>query len=236
MFGTNRRYKKDFVDAPNLVVNSIFPTIQGEGPFTGEPAVFLRLSQCNLACTFCDTEFEKGTKMTPEEVLLNIEQAASEINTKLLVITGGEPLLQDFSVLLKLLIKKYPHWKIQIETAGTVWQKALENVAFMGYITYVVSPKTPLVHSDIFLRAGCWKYIVKDGWVADDGLPDMPTQPGLTKRTKLARPNDWGKVYVQPVDEQDATKNKHNLEFAARIAMKHGYHLSVQIHKIAGLE
>jgi 7-carboxy-7-deazaguanine synthase len=247
MFGTNKRFKKDFVASPNLVVNSVFATIQGEGPYAGFPAIFIRLSQCNLACTFCDTEFEKGDLMSSKELFELVEKVRGEsgIVSRLIVFTGGEPLLQDIAPFILEYTSFYPWHIIQIETAGTVWQKSLEDVKISWYMKFICSPKTPTVHPEIRKRIHAWKYIVREGWVSeDDGLPDMPTQPGLTKRAKLARPGGelpfGGRIppdiYVQAVDEQDAEQNKKNLEFAAKIAMRHGYKLSVQVHKYVGLE
>jgi len=58
MFGTNPLSKPIESDGLYLEVQDIFSTIQGEGPFAGKPAVFLRLAGCNLRCFFCDTDFE----------------------------------------------------------------------------------------------------------------------------------------------------------------------------------
>ena len=58
MFGKNKILKPEIHDGNNLDVQEIFPTLQGEGPYAGWPAVFIRLGGCNLACDFCDTEFE----------------------------------------------------------------------------------------------------------------------------------------------------------------------------------
>src|SRR5574344_1593020 len=71
MFGTNevvgKRFFKDA--APDqLFVTSIFYTLQGEGPFAGKPAVFVRLSKCQLSCSFCDTFFDDGEWLTFKEL------------------------------------------------------------------------------------------------------------------------------------------------------------------------
>jgi 7-carboxy-7-deazaguanine synthase len=236
MFGKNKRYKINFISAPQYAINSIFHTIQGEGPYAGTPAIFLRMAHCNLACTWCDTEFETSTQMHANDVLIELKkQIDAHPTTRLLVITGGEPLLQDISIICRLLLIDYPHYTIQIETAGTAWQPALQPLLEQMKVTLVCSPKTPTIHKNIAWFCQDWKYIVKEGWVADDdGLPDMPTQDGVTGRTKLARPQ-LGTVYVQPVDEHDAVANKANAVFAAELAMKHGYKLSLQIHKIVDL-
>lgn len=239
MFGNNKRFKKGFVEAPYLVVNEVFLTIQGEGPYAGTPAVFLRLAECNLACTFCDTQFEGGIKYSPQELMVvirNLLDCHGKFTPKMLVITGGEPLLQDMAEFCRIYHMYYPTHAIQIETAGTVWQDSISEMCLTGVIDIVVSPKTPVVHPEAHLHANAWKYIVREGWVADDdGLPDIPTQPGLLKRTKLARPNRPSEIYVQPVDEQDVLQNERNINFAAEIAMRYGYRLSLQVHKLLGL-
>jgi 7-carboxy-7-deazaguanine synthase len=71
MFGTNsivgQRFFKD-APAESLFVTSMFFTLQGEGPYNGMPALFIRLTKCNLACSFCDTFFDDGDWMTFEEI------------------------------------------------------------------------------------------------------------------------------------------------------------------------
>lgn len=75
-----------------LTVNEIYPSIQGESTWTGLPCVFVRLTFCNLRCTYCDTEyaFYEGGKMELGEI---VEQVLSH-RIPLVEITGGEPLLQ----------------------------------------------------------------------------------------------------------------------------------------------
>ena len=66
-------------------INDIFYTIQGEGSYAGTPAIFIRLSDCNLACNFCDTEFLSGNQMTEDEIIEEI----SVYNCDFIVLTGG---------------------------------------------------------------------------------------------------------------------------------------------------
>ena len=95
-------------------VNEIFYSLQGEGRYTGTPAVFLRFSGCNRACAFCDTDHHGFTAMTGEE----IADACAAYPARHLVVTGGEPLLQLDSALLLLL--KARGFYVQIETNGTL--------------------------------------------------------------------------------------------------------------------
>lgn len=95
-------------------VNEIFYSLQGEGFYTGTPAVFLRLSGCNRACPFCDTDFAAFTPMEAGE----IAQACAAYPARHLVVTGGEPLLQLDSDLLRAL--KAHRFYVQIETNGTL--------------------------------------------------------------------------------------------------------------------
>src|SRR5690554_8205479 len=74
----------------NLNVNEIFYSLQGEGGRTGQASIFIRLAKCNLACSFCDTDFERGVKMTMEQTLEEIDK----YNCKWIIWTGGEPALQ----------------------------------------------------------------------------------------------------------------------------------------------
>jgi 7-carboxy-7-deazaguanine synthase len=81
-----------------MVIAEIFKSIQGEGTRAGLPCVFVRLTGCNLRCTWCDTAyaFYGGTKMSVDEVLSKVEELAGRDDRRvpLVEITGGEPLLQ----------------------------------------------------------------------------------------------------------------------------------------------
>ena len=94
-------------------INEIFYSLQGEGYFTGTPAVFLRMSGCNLKCSFCDTDHEDYTEMSP----VQIAEALRAYPARHVVITGGEPSLQLDQMLVDLLHDE--GWFIQIETNGT---------------------------------------------------------------------------------------------------------------------
>ena len=76
-----------------LTINEIFYSIQGESTFAGRPCVFVRLSACDLRCSWCDTEyaFHQGHKQSLDDVLAEV----ARLNCPLVEVTGGEPLLQD---------------------------------------------------------------------------------------------------------------------------------------------
>lgn len=95
-------------------VNEIFYSLQGEGYYTGTPAVFLRFAGCNRACSFCDTRHDSGRPMTAAEIVHHIEAFPA----RHLVVTGGEPTLQLDSDLLRAI--KAGGWYVQIETNGTL--------------------------------------------------------------------------------------------------------------------
>ena len=127
-----------------MQVNEIFKSIQGEGPNFGKPAIFLRTAQCNLKCVWCDTkytwdwknyDFQKEVKeMTIDEV----KDAILDLEIKHLVITGGEPLLQqdDLADLLSFL---KPDFYVEVETNCTI----LPNKMLTDLIDqWNVSPKT----------------------------------------------------------------------------------------------
>lgn len=95
-------------------VNEIFYSLQGEGRYTGVPAVFLRMSGCNTKCPFCDTQHLTFTEMTEEEIVREVSQYPA----RHIVITGGEPTLQLTSSLTDKL--HAAGFFIQIETNGSL--------------------------------------------------------------------------------------------------------------------
>ncbi|MET0166767.1 MAG: radical SAM protein, partial [Vicinamibacterales bacterium] len=86
-----------------LTINEIFHSIQGESSFAGQPCVFVRLTACDLRCTWCDTPyaFYEGRKMSVDDVIADVESRGCD----LVEVTGGEPLLQqDVYPLMQRLI------------------------------------------------------------------------------------------------------------------------------------
>lgn len=110
-----------------MVITEIFKSIQGEGTRAGLPCIFVRLTGCNLRCTWCDTAyaFYGGKKMTAEDVLARVDELAgraaqgrgAEAAVPLVELTGGEPLLQEetYPLAEKLLAAGYT---VMIETSG----------------------------------------------------------------------------------------------------------------------
>jgi 7-carboxy-7-deazaguanine synthase len=105
-------------------ITEIFNSIQGEGTRAGLPCIFVRLTGCNLRCTWCDTAyaFQNGKKMSVEEVIGRVDQLSGRsngtaANVKLVELTGGEPLLQEeiYPLADQLLAAGYT---VLIETSG----------------------------------------------------------------------------------------------------------------------
>lgn len=233
MFGTNEVTKPFPDEMGRLLVNDVFYTIQGEGPDQGRPAVFVRLAKCNLRCYFCDTEFEKGSSKSKYDVSRTIAQMTLDNKCRLVVITGGEPFLQNIRPLIDLLNKN--GIEVSVETAGTVFPTDHEEMFMRRMNKIICSPKTPQVNATLGHCVVAWKYIVRVGDVSeDDGLPNMSTQI-MDQPAKISRPRNNAPIYIQPMDEQDPARNKANAELAAQVCMRFGYRLTLQMHKQVGL-
>lgn len=159
MFGTNSVIgKKYFRDAPeeSLLVTSMFFTLQGEGPYAGQPALFIRLAKCNLTCSFCDTFFDDGDWMTFEQIEAKMYETICDYWTDkgqpvptwavsppdsdkvhpniVLVMTGGEPLLQEN--ISAFMQKQLSNFKaVQVESNG------IPDTVVPEGVTLVCSPK-----------------------------------------------------------------------------------------------
>ena len=111
-----------------LKVNEIFKSIQGEGSFVGKLCSFVRLTGCNLRCSYCDTKYayKKGDDLSIEE----ITQRVKTLGQNLVEITGGEPLLQKetFELIDTLIKRKYI---VLIETNGTISIKNINQHAII---------------------------------------------------------------------------------------------------------
>ena len=220
----------------SLEVHSIFFTIQGEGPFTGQRAVFIRLAGCNLQCPLCDTDYSSNVcRMNPEQIVndvfkLLIEHCNSDGDMPLIVLTGGEPFRQNIEPLVTELAQNGFH--VQIETNGTLYQELPYDA-----ITVVCSPKTGAINKKLLPHVAALKYVVTAGKIStEDGLPisalDHPAAP------ILARPPEGfgGYIFVQPADEKDEQKNQLNTSAAVQSVLSFGYVMQLQTHKLLNLE
>lgn len=123
-----------------LKICEIFRSLQGESTYAGLPCAFVRLTGCNLRCTYCDTSYawDEGVEKTIEEIVA----AVDALETQLVEITGGEPLCQDNTPLLcqRLLDRGYT---VMVETNGS---KNIGRIP-QGCIR-IVDIKTPGSQSD----------------------------------------------------------------------------------------
>jgi 7-carboxy-7-deazaguanine synthase len=195
MFGTNEIVgKKYFAGAPadSLFVTSMFFTLQGEGPYAGMPALFIRLAKCNLDCSFCDTFFDDGDWMTYDEIEAKMDETICNFwqgkgkempnwayepaegrktyPNIVLVMTGGEPLIQEnISAFMARQLSEFK--EVQVESNG------IPDTVVPDGVTLVCSPKCMekkgvaikyfAPSKTILDRADCLKFVVS----AD---PDSP--------------------------------------------------------------
>lgn len=188
-------------------INEIFYSLQGEGIHTGEPAVFVRFSGCNLSCSWCDTDFTASQEMSAAQITDEVLRLWPDSQKRpFVILTGGEPALQADNKLVEALhaINAY----VAIETNGT---RQLAD----GFDWVTCSPK----HNS-FLRI---KY-ASEVKVVYDGTYD----PDIW-RNELDSLN-W---LLQPLDDG----NKTNTDEVVQYILTHpAWRLSVQLHKILGFK
>jgi 7-carboxy-7-deazaguanine synthase len=113
------------VDSAKLKVSEIFESLQGEGVSTGAPCIFVRLAQCNLHCSWCDTKYTwdferyRYEDEVREQTVAEVAQVVNASNTRRLVLTGGEPLLQQ-RALKEFFARLAPEITVEVETNGTI--------------------------------------------------------------------------------------------------------------------
>jgi 7-carboxy-7-deazaguanine synthase len=235
-----------------LDVQAIFPTVQGEGPFSGEPAVFLRLAGCNLQCPMCDTDYTSQRTIMPVEkigpAVIGAHPSRGRYRSKLLVITGGEPFRQNFAHFAGRML--LAGWRVQIETNGTMApHPAFFNPAVIApedrhLITVVCSPKLAMLHSAVrdvmrWSKDSAFKYVLNyDSVDKSDGLPILALGHSLGQGKRVARPFNGfdGPVFVQPADTGDKLENEMNLAACYDSATNFGYRVGIQLHKVLGVE
>ena len=227
MFGTNKITGRSYFSgkpgdptapkASGLKVTSVFYTLQGEGPYAGRPAVFVRLTHCNLACSFCDAVFEQGDFMSNEKLIALIDRRLNEEFNKVvdrrwvqqnvvLVITGGEPLLQqNLRGFIREVESKFA--AVQIESNGTLESNlSLETVL-------VVSPKCAerdgkptkyLQPGAAIARANYLKFVFSSD-------PDSPYNSIPDWAFEWGQDNGNQKIYISPMNIYNSIPQKIKL-------------------------
>ena len=191
----------------SLRVNEIFYSLQGEGGRTGEASIFIRLSKCNLACSFCDTEFESGVKMTLDEVVSEI----SEFPCQWIIWTGGEPTLQLTEEVVSFF--KAKGYKQAIETNGT-----RHVAAGIDYIT--CSPKQEFEKVRALIpEVDELRFPIAKG----DALPDISILPKAKKH------------FLSPIFD-DLQVIPENVDYCIELVKQNPvWALSLQLHKLIGI-
>lgn len=189
-------------------INEIFYSLQGEGHFTGRPAIFIRFSGCNLRCPFCDTDFTSYTEMSVADILKTI----ASYPARFVVLTGGEPSLQLTPEFVATL--KAEGYFLSIETNGTH-----PLPAGIDWIT--LSPKSAFVkHADVLLEHCNELKLVFSGKVNPEEF--------------LALNAD--EHYLQPCDTGNDMANEVILQATIDYCKKHPiWSLSLQMHKVVGI-
>lgn len=197
----------------NLKIVEIFYSLQGEGGRQGEASIFIRLSNCNKNCWFCDTDWSKGDDWTVDAILNYIQQFPCQW----IVWTGGEPTLQLTDEIVGLFHAS--GYSQAIETNGTNYIP--EKI---DYIT--CSPKVDIDELYEVFTEGVNEFRFPIG--IGDKLPDIHSLPSA---------NDY---YISPIFTGDPKKrmdlNQSNVNYCIELVKKDPrWKLSLQIHKLIGI-
>ena len=188
-------------------INEIFYSLQGEGFHAGTPAVFVRLSGCNLRCAFCDTQHRDGQLMSVQEIVDKVNKYPV---APLLVLTGGEPsLFIDEAFVAEL--KQKTNKTIAIETNGT---RPLPNN--LDWVT--LSPKTVFEGGDL---EPCVLKTCDELKVVYLGQ-DLAQYDGIEAKHR----------FLQPCFVEDEDQRKANMKACVEAVKAYpNWRLSLQIHR-----
>ncbi|MEW6991493.1 7-carboxy-7-deazaguanine synthase QueE [Colwelliaceae bacterium 6441] len=218
-------------------INEFFETIQGEGAFTGQPSIFIRLQGCPVACSWCDTkhtweinladqidksvmlnksnESDHWAELSVDDIIMTIQQ--QKYRAKHIVITGGEPCMVDLTPLCNGLEKQ--GYSCQIETSGTFEIKTTENC----WVT--VSPKVNM--------KGGYKILGSAMKRANEIKHPVATEQHIDDLNALLNQHTCHdkQVYLQPISQKERATN-----LAIKACIENNWRLSIQVHKYIGIE
>lgn len=199
------------------LVKEIFgPTLQGEGAHAGRPCVFLRFAVCNLACSWCDTDFEAAGARRLDAAAIARELVERDLHgSRLVIVTGGEPTLQwDHEVALAI---RGAGFTVHMESNGT-----RPLAAPVDWLT--VSPK-PQFHDGRFALAP--EVAPSEVKVVIDDSVDGAMLDGYQER--------WAQslLFAQPC--MDSSYQRHLERAVALVVSRPRWRLSLQLHKLIGV-
>lgn len=221
-------------------VSEIFHSIQGEGPFTGRAATFLRFQFCNLTCRWCDT---KGTWLQKSGPFENTSAAVIRekiARAALVVVTGGEPLLHDFSKIWGDGLSLPP--AIQVETNGTVHPLEALTLHLADGTTMSRAPLDPF-----FVKETTWVISPKFGTSKQAVDPAVlawwAAQPGAHFKFVVGSPDDlketeyWvGQLGLSPhrvwLMPEGLTRESQIRPDLAEAAVARGWNFSLRVHTL----
>jgi organic radical activating enzyme len=191
-------------ESTTLKVSEIFYSLQGEGRRAGEASIFVRLAGCDLACSFCDTEFESGAVMTLDQIYFQ----CVDVSCKWIVWTGGEPTLQLTRDVLAYF--KARGYKQAIETNGN-------RPVPHGLDWVACSPKV----AEHVLAKNIPEGVDELRYVRHAGQPGVP-EPKIPAKHH----------YLSPRFDGD-TINQANLQHCIKLCLANPkWNLSLQSHKL----
>ena len=200
-----------------MILNEIFFSIQGEGLNIGVPAVFVRFGNCNLRCKWCDTKYAwsecKGNKNVP--IARVIRAIKKYRQCKHLVITGGEPMLQQNAI--KEIRRAFPNYYIEVETNGSIPVRCLKEVDLFN-VSYKTKNSGNLPYELKTINKKCvYKFVVAT-------RHDFPEIEKVIKKYKLpAR-----KVFFMPEGKTPAVILKKS-PFIAEYCKRKGYNFTTRL-------
>jgi 7-carboxy-7-deazaguanine synthase len=218
-------------------INELFETIQGEGSFTGQPSIFIRLQGCPVGCSWCDTkhtweielsdevsqntmlakaqETSQWAAMTVDQILALVKEKGFQ--AKHIVITGGEPCMVDLTPLCEAF--ELQEYSTQVETSGTF------DIRVSDKCWVTVSPK-------INMRGG---YAILNSAMirANEIKHPVATEHHVSELKELLAEHNIKStpIYLQPISQKPRAT-----ELAIATCIANNWRLSVQVHKYLGIE
>lgn len=201
--------------------SEIFSSLQGEGRNSGRPVTFLRFSNCNLSCPWCDTARSVRYRLTLEKTLSQLKHHSQ----KSVIITGGEPTIQPGLSELVSAIKNEGYW-VALETNGVIRPSCANAFDYIA-----VSPKSEFavryIEKEMLRRANEVRIVASSENIV----------PFCVKMRKLIKANSY---YISPLDNKGTICYRRAFHLLNALnkneeTSNSPWSLSIQLHKILGI-